>query len=94
MRDGAFLINTARGEIVDFAAVNDAIMSGKLGGFATDVYCTEPPQEQLPMFKMPNVILTSHVASFTRQAALKMGRLSIENLKNVLETGECAHLLN
>jgi len=67
MKDGAFLINTSRGEIVDEKALLDALKSGKLGGAALDVYATEPP-ENLELIKQPNVVCTPHIAAQTEEA--------------------------
>jgi len=67
MKDGAFLINTSRGEIVDEKALLDALRSGKLGGAALDVYAAEPP-ENLELIKQPNVVCTPHIGAQTIEA--------------------------
>jgi len=70
MKDGAFLINTSRGEIVDEKALLDALRSGKLRGAALDVYAAEPP-ENLEIIKLPNVICTPHIGAQTVEAQKK-----------------------
>lgn len=65
MKDGVILVNLARGAVTDEAAVADAVMSGKIGGFATDVYSVEPFGTDHPMYALrehPNVCMTPHMA--------------------------------
>lgn len=93
MRDGAYLVNAARGELVDLDAVYAALVSGKLAGYGADAFKQEPP-EQHPIMKLPNVVFTAHTGAFTEQAAVNMGRASIENLRAVLETGDCRTVVN
>jgi D-3-phosphoglycerate dehydrogenase len=67
MKNGAFLINTARGEVIDEHALLDALKSGKLGGAALDVYHREPPVN-LSLSKIANLIVTPHIGGQTDRA--------------------------
>lgn len=76
MKKGAFLINTARGPVVNERDLVDSLESGHLGGAALDVFDNEPniaPE----LFTMPNVITTPHIASATIEARSKMGELAV-----------------
>ena len=68
MRQGAILLNTARGALVDEAACALALQSGQLGGFACDVLCQEPPKPDNPLLAAPNTLFTPHMAWATTRA--------------------------
>src|SRR5258708_19682492 len=72
MKPTAYLINTARGGIVDEAALYDALASGKLAGAGLDVFEQEPPPSGHSLFQFPNVIMAPHVARVTREAVHPM----------------------
>jgi len=71
-KDGAFLINTARGKLVVEEDVVEALKSGKLGGYATDVWYSDPP-ESSPLFTAPNTVLTPHIGASTKENMLRIG---------------------
>lgn len=79
MKDGALLINTSRGGTLDYRALYDALLSGKLGGAGLDVYPAEPPVDE-PLLELPNVLATPHIAAYTQEANLRMGMAAAENV--------------
>ncbi|MFV0513811.1 MAG: hydroxyacid dehydrogenase [Jhaorihella sp.] len=88
MKAGAILINTARGGIVDEAALIRALKEGKLGGAALDVFETEPlTAEAGARFRdIPNLILTPHVAGLTDESNIRTSTVTVQNV-----LGELAH---
>jgi glyoxylate reductase len=84
MKPSAYFINTARGRIVDEAALVAALRSGAIAGAGLDVYWGEPPvSEPSPhpdLLKMDNVILTPHIGSATKESRRTMTRLVVENV--------------
>ena len=79
-----FLINCSRGQIVDEAALIQALQAGELAGAALDVYDPEPPASDNPLFRMDNVVLTPHLASFTEESRRRMGLMVAEDVLSVL----------
>jgi D-3-phosphoglycerate dehydrogenase len=85
MKSTAFLINTARGGMVDEAALYDALSSGKLAGAALDVFDIEPIPPDSPLLKLPNFLAAPHVAGLTREAAARMAEVTVRNMLSVLD---------
>jgi D-3-phosphoglycerate dehydrogenase len=83
MRHRAFLINTARASLVDHDAVLQALESGALGGFATDVYPVEPP-EPSPLYARDDVIAMPHAGGLTHESVDRAARAAVHNLLRVL----------
>jgi D-3-phosphoglycerate dehydrogenase len=81
MKSTAFLVNTARGGIVDEAALHKALTTGKLAGAGLDVYASEPVEPDNPLLKLPNVISAPHMAGVTKEA---VARMAVQCAKNVL----------
>ncbi|MFA9429648.1 NAD(P)-dependent oxidoreductase [Egicoccus sp. AB-alg2] len=86
MRPGAVLVNTARGGLVDEAAVATALRDGRLAGFAADVLADEHGASS-PLFDAPNVTVTPHVAGQTVQAIDRMGAAAADECLRVLVEG-------
>lgn len=85
MKPTAYLINTARGGIVEEAALYDALKSGKLAGAGLDVFEQEPPPLGHSLFELPNVIIAPHVAGVTREAVERMSEQTARNILSVLD---------
>jgi len=80
MKKGVFLINTCRGQVVVEQDIADALQSGKMSGYATDVYNKEPP-EGSPLLRAPNVLMTPHLGASTEENLLRLGDSIVARLK-------------
>lgn len=87
MKDGAMVINAARGSVVDERALIDGLRSGKLGGAAFDVFETEPLTEEAAalFLQIPNLVLTPHIAGVTVESNTRVSKKTMENVFEVLE---------
>ena len=85
MKPAAFLINTARGGIVDEAALHTALSSRKLAGAGLNVFEQEPPPAGHALFALPNVIMAPHVAGVTVEAVDRMSEQTARNILSVLD---------
>lgn len=90
LKPGALLVNTARGALIDESALHDALVSGRVGGAALDVFETEPYRPAAPgkdLRTLTNVLLTPHIGSNTREANERMARSCLQSVASFL-TGE------
>ncbi len=93
VRDGAYLVNTARGELVDEGALYDALVSGKLAGAASDVFHNEPP-EGSPLLALDNFLPTLHIAGTTQESVQRMAMLAAQNVVDVLRGDISGYAVN
>lgn len=90
MKDGAMVINAARGGVVDEKALTDALRTGKLAGAALDVFEVEPlTGAAAAMFAgIPNLILTPHIAGVTVESNIRVSGVTMQNVCKVLEASK------
>ncbi|MGO9641898.1 MAG: phosphoglycerate dehydrogenase [Candidatus Acidiferrales bacterium] len=93
MKRGARLVNTARGELVDEAALVEALRSGQLGGAGLDVFTVEPPKDS-PLVALPNVVATPHVGGSTVEAQEEVGTLIAQQVRDYLAGGIVRNAVN
>jgi len=85
MKPSAYLVNTARGGIIDEAALHQALTSGKLAGAGLDVFAAEPTPADNPLLRLPNLISAPHMAGVTRESLDRMGLETARNILSVLD---------
>jgi D-3-phosphoglycerate dehydrogenase len=85
MKPTAFLINTSRGGIVDEQALAVALKEGRLGGAALDVLSVEPPPPDHPLREAPNIILTPHLAFYSRESVIELQTKAAEEVARALK---------
>jgi glycerate dehydrogenase len=93
MKPGAFLLNAARGPLVDEAALAEALNSGRLAGAGLDVLSTEPPPADNPLLRARHCIITPHLGWATRAARERLLRQAAENVRAFL-AGQPVHVVN
>jgi glyoxylate reductase len=94
MRPGAYLVNVARGGIVEEDALAAALASGRLGGAALDVFATEPLPADSPLLAAPNLVLTPHIGSASVRTRTRMADLAVANLLAGLRGERMPHCAN
>lgn len=85
MKHGVYIVNTARGGIVNETDLLDGLQDGRVGGAALDVFEVEPPASSNPLVRMDNIVFTSHVAGVSDNSYLNMGMNSVRNVLAVLK---------
>lgn len=93
MKRGAILINTGRGPLVNENDVAEALKSGQLGAYGTDVMCQEPPSADNPLFSCPNFYATPHIAWATLEARQRLMQTAVDNVKAFIE-GKPVNVVN
>jgi D-3-phosphoglycerate dehydrogenase len=94
MRRSAILVNTGRGWLVDYGALREALNEGRLAGAGLDVYEREPPDPADPLFTMPNVVCTPHVAAWTSDGIQNVGWHGARNLWAMISGEGRADIVN
>ncbi len=93
MRSGVYLVNTARGQLVDEQALYEALKTGKVAGAAADVFRADPPTDS-PLLTLDNFIATPHIGATTRESVQRMSMMAAQNLVAVLLGQPCEHVVN
>ena len=91
MKHGIYIINIARGALIDEAALTKALEQGKVAGAALDVFEEEPLPPDSPLRQFENCIFGTHNGSNTREAVMRVNELAIRNLLDGLESADCEH---
>ena len=94
IKPGAFLVNTARGELIDEKALYQALNNGHLRGAALDCLGQEPPCPDNPLLELPQVIVTPHTGAHTDEAVDAMGRMALQACLAVLDGKKPEHVAN
>ncbi|MCO5131222.1 MAG: 2-hydroxyacid dehydrogenase [Xanthobacteraceae bacterium] len=85
MKRGSYLVNTTRGQVLDYAALYDALVSGHLAGAVLDTFDPEPPPADWPLLRLPNVTLSPHIAGASRFSIIKAADMIAEDIGRILD---------
>jgi len=94
MKPGAYLLNLARGEVVDEEALAEALREGRLAGAGIDVFAEEPVNPDNPLLASDRVMLSPHVAGGTDESRVRMLQVTVENVVGVLSGGKPRFVVN
>jgi len=73
MKDGVVIVNTGRGKCILEADLAEALKSGKVAAYATDVWYSDPPDPSSPLLSAPNVLMTPHIGASSKENLLRIG---------------------
>lgn len=93
-KPGAFILNMARGDVVDLNALGATLASGHLSGAALDAFEPEPPNLDHPIFARTNTVFTPHIGASTGGAVERVGLMNIEDMETLLSGGQPRRTLN
>lgn len=93
-KPGAFVVNVARGPVVDEGALLDALHSGTIAGAALDVFDREPLPDDSPVLRAPNLLATPHAAGATREASAKVAAGAVDETRRILSGQKPASFIN
>jgi D-3-phosphoglycerate dehydrogenase len=94
MKKGAYIINTARGGIVDTEALAEGLRCGHIAGAAVDVFDTEPPDFTSALFNLERIIMTPHIGAYTIEAIRRMDCMAAENIVKAFHAEIPEHVVN
>src|SRR5258708_4873098 len=94
LKPGVRVINCARGGIIDEKALEEALKSGHVKGAALDVFESEPPPKDHPLFKLPQVIVTPHLGAATEEAQVKVAQELAETIRDYFLQGTVRNAVN
>jgi D-3-phosphoglycerate dehydrogenase len=82
MKDGVIIVNTGRGKCINEEDMAEALTSGKVRTYATDVWFSDPPPEDSPLLKAPNVQMTPHIGASSKENLLRIGDIIVDIIEN------------
>ena len=91
MKKGAILINTARGDLIDQSALNEALRNGGLSGAGLDVFGTEPIEDDEPLLELDNVVVVPHLAWLTNDTFGRSLPIAVENCRRLAASAPLLH---
>ncbi|MCI8660251.1 MAG: hydroxyacid dehydrogenase [Lachnospiraceae bacterium] len=94
LKKGAYLINCARGDLVDEEALYDALLDGKLAGAAADMMAEEPFDTESPLMKLPNFVATPHMAALSRECSFRAAKLAVDGMMAVIRQERWPNVCN